>query len=155
MKSGFHVYTLHIHELESAPSTLAVDWPGELAIERHFARFSSVSGIQGVGKASQVRGKSNDRLCSNGRAEVIQVDVPFVGYSGPLASYLTAFKYIRHGRELFQEGYEKYKGRTFKVPSLARWITVISDPILIEEVRKLPYEIVSIEAAFREVGFLS
>ena len=41
----------------------------------------------------------------------------------------------------------QYKGGVFKVPAIDRWIVVVSGPELIDELRKMPDEMVSFELA--------
>ncbi|EIW64803.1 cytochrome P450 [Trametes versicolor FP-101664 SS1] len=67
--------------------------------------------------------------------------IPTVGGSDlPLLSYGGAFRWVHHGKEMLQEGYDKYHGTTFKVAMLDRWLVVASGPKLVEEVRKRPDE---------------
>ncbi|KAL5483395.1 hypothetical protein ACEPAI_8626 [Sanghuangporus weigelae] len=79
------------------------------------------------------------------------VDVPAVGPSGWLTSYYGALKYILGARPMLQEGYEKYKARTFKVPELRRWLVVVNTPELIDEVRKAPDDKLSFLEAVRDL----
>ncbi|OBZ79756.1 Ent-kaurene oxidase [Grifola frondosa] len=64
--------------------------------------------------------------------------IPTIGPSAPLLSYIGAFKYVRHGREMLREGYDKYRGSVFKVPMLDQWLVVVSGPKLIDDLRKSP-----------------
>ena len=41
----------------------------------------------------------------------------------------------------------QHKGGVFKVPAIDRWIVVVSGPELIDELRKMPDEMVSFELA--------
>lgn len=36
-------------------------------------------------------------------------DIPAIGYSAPLLSYIGAFRYFTHGRDMMQEGYDKVR----------------------------------------------
>ncbi|KAI0640078.1 cytochrome P450 [Trametes polyzona] len=65
--------------------------------------------------------------------------IPTVGGPDlPLLSYRGAFKWLRHGKEMLQEGYDKYHGSTFKVAMLDRWLVIASGLDLVEEVRRRP-----------------
>ncbi|KAL5522640.1 hypothetical protein ACEPAG_8658 [Sanghuangporus baumii] len=64
------------------------------------------------------------------------INVPTVGPSGRLTSYLGAIRLLIDARETLQEGYRKYS--TFKIPQLYGWLVVVNTPELIEEVRKAP-----------------
>ncbi|KAI0827308.1 cytochrome P450 [Trametes gibbosa] len=65
--------------------------------------------------------------------------IPTVGgYDLPILSYGGAFRWLRHGREMLQEGYEKHYGTTFKVPMLDRWLVIVTGSKLVEEVRRRP-----------------
>ena len=50
-----------------------------------------------------------------------------------------------------QEGYDKYKGRMFKVANLYYWLIVVSGPDLIEEVRQAPEDALSFSEHINEV----
>ncbi|KAK7695133.1 hypothetical protein QCA50_002323 [Cerrena zonata] len=67
-------------------------------------------------------------------------NIPTVGPSAPLVSYIGAFRLVHHAREMLREGYEKYKDGMFKIAMQDRWLVVVNTPELIEEVRKLSDE---------------
>ncbi|EAU87935.2 cytochrome P450 [Coprinopsis cinerea okayama7 len=65
--------------------------------------------------------------------------IPTLGPDGFISSYIAAWKFVRNGRQLIQEGYEKYPGRVFKVPNLlasGRWMIVANGTQLVEDFRK-------------------
>ncbi|KAK0494784.1 cytochrome P450 [Armillaria luteobubalina] len=62
--------------------------------------------------------------------------IPSVGPSGFLSSWLGAYRFMFHGREIIQEGYSKYRGSTFKVPLIDCWMVVVSGNQQIDDVRK-------------------
>ncbi|KAH9849220.1 cytochrome P450 [Lenzites betulinus] len=65
--------------------------------------------------------------------------IPTVGGSDlPILSYVGAFKWVHHAREVIQEGYDKHYGKTFKVSTLDRWLVIATGPKLVEEVRRRP-----------------
>ncbi|KIL65497.1 hypothetical protein M378DRAFT_77005 [Amanita muscaria Koide BX008] len=77
--------------------------------------------------------------------------IPTVGPSGILASYIGAVRFLLHGREMLQEGYNKYRGSFFKIPTLTSWIIVASGGPLVDEIRRAPDNALSTTAAIREV----
>ncbi|EKM83195.1 hypothetical protein AGABI1DRAFT_111666 [Agaricus bisporus var. burnettii JB137-S8] len=76
--------------------------------------------------------------------------IPTVGYSGVLTSYITAIQYMVRGREIIQEGYNKYPGRPFKIAAISRWVVVLNGPQLIDEVRQAPEDVLSFDLAIEE-----
>ncbi|EIW64154.1 cytochrome P450 [Trametes versicolor FP-101664 SS1] len=67
--------------------------------------------------------------------------IPTVGGSDlPVLSYGGAFRWVHHGKEMLQDGYDKYRGATFKVAMLDRWMVIASGSKLVEEMRKRPEE---------------
>ncbi|KAF8341137.1 cytochrome P450 [Amanita rubescens] len=62
--------------------------------------------------------------------------IPAVGPSGILASYFGALRFVKNGKEMAQEGYDKYYGSIFKVPMLTQWMILVSGPRLIEDIRQ-------------------
>ncbi|KAL5522639.1 hypothetical protein ACEPAG_8657 [Sanghuangporus baumii] len=69
------------------------------------------------------------------------VNVPAVGPSGRLSSYIGAIKMVAKTRQMLEEGYRKYS--TFKLPMFNRWLVIVNTPELIEEIRKAPDDKVS------------
>ncbi|KAJ7068908.1 cytochrome P450 [Mycena belliarum] len=60
--------------------------------------------------------------------------IPTVGPSGSVSSYLGAFRYIFHAKEMFQEGYERYPSSMFRVALIDRWSVLVSGKQLVEEI---------------------
>ncbi|KAF9453726.1 cytochrome P450 [Macrolepiota fuliginosa MF-IS2] len=77
--------------------------------------------------------------------------IPTIGYSGILTSYLTAFRWLRHGRELLQEGYDQYPGQAFKIATMSKWIVVLSGKNHLEDIRKASEDTISFRLAIAEV----
>ncbi|CCL98543.1 uncharacterized protein FIBRA_00543 [Fibroporia radiculosa] len=77
--------------------------------------------------------------------------IPAVGPSWPLISYLGAFKFARHAREMLQEGYDKYKGSVFRISMLDRWAVIFCGTAMNEELQKLPDDQMSFLGAVEEV----
>ncbi|OCH95708.1 cytochrome P450 [Obba rivulosa] len=71
--------------------------------------------------------------------------IPTIGPSAPLLSYIGAYRFFHHAREILQEGYITYKASTFKVALFDRWLVVISGRELVEEIRRFPDDHVSFE----------
>ncbi|TFK68395.1 cytochrome P450 [Pluteus cervinus] len=80
--------------------------------------------------------------------------IPTVGPSGVITSYLGALKALNYTKDMVQEGYEKYYGRPFKFPMMARWVVVVSGPQLIDEVRKASEEDLSFDEAINEIKYI-
>ncbi|PPQ74371.1 hypothetical protein CVT26_000689 [Gymnopilus dilepis] len=78
--------------------------------------------------------------------------IPTVGGSSNiLLSYISSLRYNFHGQEMIQEGYEKYKGSAFKVPTMTRWLVVISGPQMLDDVRRASDEYMSLDASESEI----
>ncbi|KAJ7580060.1 cytochrome P450 [Mycena floridula] len=77
--------------------------------------------------------------------------IPCVGHSGFLSSWISAVNFIKNGQDLYQEGYEKYPGRVFRVPLLDKWMLVVSGEDLINDVRTAPDDKLSILESGAEI----
>ncbi|KAI6042750.1 cytochrome P450 [Pisolithus marmoratus] len=76
--------------------------------------------------------------------------IPSVGYSSWPASYISAFKYVRHAAQILQEGYDKkYKGTPFRVPTLNRWIVIVGRQHL-EDIKKFTDDELSLPEAVND-----
>ncbi|KAK0226712.1 cytochrome P450 [Armillaria fumosa] len=62
--------------------------------------------------------------------------IPTVGSSGIITSWIDAFKFVHHAKEIIQAGHEMYDGSAFKVPLLDKWMVVVSGPEKINDIRK-------------------
>ncbi|KAI0080996.1 cytochrome P450 [Panus rudis PR-1116 ss-1] len=82
-------------------------------------------------------------------------DIPTIGTSAPILSYLGARKYARHAREMLEEGYAKYKGGVFKIATYERWIVVVNGPRMVDELRKFPDDQVSFMEAAEDLVHIS
>ncbi|KAK0499034.1 cytochrome P450 [Armillaria luteobubalina] len=65
--------------------------------------------------------------------------IPTVGSSGIIGSWIDAFKFIFHAKEIVEEGLRMH-GSIFKVPKLDRWTVVVSGADRINDIRKSPLE---------------
>ncbi|KAJ3478571.1 hypothetical protein NLI96_g9660 [Meripilus lineatus] len=77
--------------------------------------------------------------------------IPAIGPTAPLVSYYGALKFMFQGREMMQEGYNKYKGSVFKLPQLFRWHVIVTAPKLVDELRRAGDE----ELNFLDAGIQS
>ncbi|KAI6034741.1 hypothetical protein BKA83DRAFT_4542704, partial [Pisolithus microcarpus] len=73
--------------------------------------------------------------------------IPSVGYSSWPLSYITSFKYVSNAAQILQEGYAKYKGAPFKVPTLNHWIVIIGRQYFEDIKKSTDDELSLIEAA--------
>ncbi|EAU87973.1 cytochrome P450 [Coprinopsis cinerea okayama7 len=66
--------------------------------------------------------------------------IPTIGPDGFITSYISAWRYeFGKGRKMIQEGYDKYPGGVFKVPTLTTrngWLIVANGTKLTEDIRK-------------------
>ncbi|KAK0229999.1 cytochrome P450 [Armillaria nabsnona] len=65
--------------------------------------------------------------------------IPTIGSSGIIGSWIDAFKFIFHGKEIVEEGQRMY-GSIFKVPLLDKWTVVVSGAEKINDIRKASLE---------------
>ncbi|KAJ7781594.1 cytochrome P450 [Mycena metata] len=75
--------------------------------------------------------------------------IPAIGPSGVFSSYIGAYRYLVRGKDMIQEGHEKY--RVFRVPLIHRWDVIISGRELVEDLRAAKEEELSIREAFNEI----
>ncbi|KAF8574248.1 cytochrome P450 [Ramaria rubella] len=73
--------------------------------------------------------------------------IPAIGRTGALSSYLDAIRFIRQGHVMLMEGYNKYKPGVFRLPDMNRWHILVSDQKHIDELRKAPDDVLSLDAA--------
>ncbi|KAJ2915158.1 hypothetical protein MD484_g5266, partial [Candolleomyces efflorescens] len=77
-------------------------------------------------------------------------NIPTMGSDGFLGATIDSFKFILHGHRLIKDGYFKYKGLAFKIPTITTssgWLIVVTDERMIEELRKAPEDVLSFRAA--------
>ncbi|KAF9446380.1 cytochrome P450 [Macrolepiota fuliginosa MF-IS2] len=68
-------------------------------------------------------------------------NIPTIGYSGRLTSYLSAFRFFKHARRIFQNGYDLYPTEMFKVPTMSKWQFVVGGGQLVEDLKKAGEEV--------------
>ncbi|KAM6503707.1 Cytochrome P450 [Amanita muscaria] len=79
--------------------------------------------------------------------------IPAVGPSGTLTSYIGAIRVLFHSQEMVQEGYNKFHGSLFKIPTLTSWIIVATGGKLIDEIRRSPDDVLSSHGAMKEMMY--
>ncbi|KAF9477848.1 cytochrome P450 [Pholiota conissans] len=62
--------------------------------------------------------------------------IPTLGYSAPLLSYFTAFKFRSQSREMIEEGYRKFPNQIWKLSTLDGWFIVANGTQRVEEMNK-------------------
>ncbi|KXN85666.1 Ent-kaurene oxidase [Leucoagaricus sp. SymC.cos] len=78
-------------------------------------------------------------------------NIPTVGFSWTLTSFISALLRLNDQTGVIRKGYTKFSNGVFRYPTLARWIVVIAKPKLVEELRKAPEEEVSAAEAMNEI----
>ncbi|KAJ7498063.1 cytochrome P450 [Mycena galericulata] len=76
--------------------------------------------------------------------------LPTIGPSGSISSYLGAFRYVFHAKEMFQEGYERYPASMFRVAIVDRWSVLVSGKQLVEEIANAREEDLSFHQSTNE-----
>ncbi|THU79798.1 cytochrome P450 [Dendrothele bispora CBS 962.96] len=62
--------------------------------------------------------------------------IPTAGPNSFFTSLFGSAHFVKHAREIIQEGYEKYHGKAFKVRTPDRWLVVASGPALLDDIKK-------------------
>ncbi|KAK0447146.1 cytochrome P450 [Armillaria borealis] len=78
--------------------------------------------------------------------------IPTVGSSGIIGSWIDAFKFLFHAKEIVEEGQRMY-GSIFKVPLLDRWTVVVSGAERIHDIRKSSLEELSSISTSKDVDY--
>jgi len=76
--------------------------------------------------------------------------IPTIGPSAPILSYWGAFQALTKGCELTRQGYQKYRGKAFKIAEFNKWLVIVSGPQLIDELRRAPDDALSFLEATNE-----
>ncbi|KAK0230003.1 cytochrome P450 [Armillaria nabsnona] len=77
--------------------------------------------------------------------------IPTVGSSGIIGSWIDAFKFIFHAKEIIEEGQRMYS--IFKVPLPNRWTVVVSGVERINDIRKASVEELAPFSKSRDVDY--
>jgi hypothetical protein len=78
-------------------------------------------------------------------------EIPIVGSSGFLSSYLDAFTYLLKAPEFIQRGYELYPNGIFRVAQLYYWEYIVCGPKFVNEVGNTRESVLSFYAGVDEV----
>ncbi|KAF6750322.1 cytochrome P450 [Ephemerocybe angulata] len=76
--------------------------------------------------------------------------IPTLGSDWFILSYFDAWKFIFKAHNMIPTGYTKYNKSIFKMPTLttsSRWLVVVSDLEMIEDMRKAPSDVLSFRGA--------
>ncbi|TEB33836.1 cytochrome P450 [Coprinellus micaceus] len=76
--------------------------------------------------------------------------IPTIGSDQFFLSYISAWKQLFDDGTLIKEGYYKYPGAAFKIPSLTTssgWMVVVNGQKMVDELRKAPSDVLSFNAA--------
>ncbi|TFK39583.1 cytochrome P450 [Crucibulum laeve] len=75
--------------------------------------------------------------------------IPAIGSESPILSFFYAFKFFFNATGMVKEGYNMHKG-AFRVPTFTTWMIFFNSPKLIEELRKVPDDVMSFAKASEE-----
>ncbi|KAK0226700.1 cytochrome P450 [Armillaria fumosa] len=73
--------------------------------------------------------------------------IPTVGSSGIIWSWIDAFRFVFHAKEIIEEGHRMHYGSAFKVSLFDRWMIVVSGSEKINDIRKASPEQLSSKEA--------
>ncbi|KAK7442710.1 hypothetical protein VKT23_015956 [Stygiomarasmius scandens] len=76
--------------------------------------------------------------------------IPTIGPKGLLSSYFGRFQFVKHAKDMLQEGYERYHGGLFKIRTLDQWIVIVTGDNMINDIRKASDDKMSFDFATRE-----
>ncbi|ESK95651.1 cytochrome p450 [Moniliophthora roreri MCA 2997] len=71
--------------------------------------------------------------------------IPSVGSQGLIASYITAISFLFNSKKIILEGYEKHRGKVFKIPLVDRWHILVSGASLVDDLKKAPEDVLSFQ----------
>ncbi|KAF8736293.1 hypothetical protein AX14_000501 [Amanita brunnescens Koide BX004] len=80
--------------------------------------------------------------------------IPSIGPDGLLTSFIGALHFLKHAPEMAQEGYNKYRGSFFKLPTMSNWMIVVSGTRFIEDIRNASEEYLSNHEAIVQMEHL-
>ncbi|KAF8973584.1 cytochrome P450 monooxygenase [Flammula alnicola] len=78
------------------------------------------------------------------RSEPNLKNIPALGQSAYLLSYIDALRFIFDAPVRLQRGYDKYRPSIFKIATLNRWLVIVTGTQFIEELRKATEDEVSL-----------
>ncbi|KAE9395448.1 cytochrome P450 [Gymnopus androsaceus JB14] len=62
--------------------------------------------------------------------------IPTLGPSGFLSGYIVKYRFSSNGRELLQEGYDKYPNGVYKIALMDNWEVIANGRMMIEDIQK-------------------
>ncbi|KAK0493209.1 cytochrome P450 [Armillaria luteobubalina] len=77
--------------------------------------------------------------------------IPMVRSSGIISSWIDAFRFVFHVKEIIEEGHRVHYGSAFKVPLFNRWMIVVSGSEKINDIWKASSEQLSLKEAGGEL----
>ncbi|EKM60083.1 uncharacterized protein PHACADRAFT_206285 [Phanerochaete carnosa HHB-10118-sp] len=80
----------------------------------------------------------------------LKENVPALGPTAPLLSYWGACKFMTNCQEMLAEGHTKFGGRPFRMATFRHWQYIVSDPKLLDELRRAPDDELSFVEAVSE-----
>ncbi|KAF8736329.1 hypothetical protein AX14_000503 [Amanita brunnescens Koide BX004] len=80
--------------------------------------------------------------------------IPSVGPDGLLTSFMSAFRFLNHAPEMEQEGYNRYRGSFFKLPTMTKWMIVASGSRYVDDIRNASEEYLSLHEALIQIESL-
>ncbi|KAH9063634.1 cytochrome P450 [Lactarius vividus] len=76
--------------------------------------------------------------------------IPTVGFSNPILSYLSFFRFYFDSFRVLKEGYNKAKPGLFRIATFWTWMVFVTSPELIEDVRTAPDNVLSRRRSAKE-----
>ncbi|KXN80811.1 Ent-kaurene oxidase [Leucoagaricus sp. SymC.cos] len=76
--------------------------------------------------------------------------IPILGHSNTVLSFLDIYKYRTNATAYVQQGYEQFKDSAFRIPNFRRWVVFLNGSKYLEELRKVPEEVLSSRAVVIE-----
>ncbi|KAJ7600410.1 cytochrome P450 [Mycena floridula] len=80
--------------------------------------------------------------------------IPCVCGPGAFNSWIGAFKSITGAPNMIQDGYEKYRGKIFRIPTLTGWKIVLTTPKQVDELRLAKNDELSLHEALNQLLLL-
>ncbi|KAF9528912.1 cytochrome P450 [Crepidotus variabilis] len=69
--------------------------------------------------------------------------IPTAGFSLPILCLFSAARYVFNARKVIDEALVKRPTSIFKIPFLLEWVVIVHQPVHIEEMRKMPENVLS------------
>ncbi|KIJ50512.1 hypothetical protein M422DRAFT_245133 [Sphaerobolus stellatus SS14] len=78
--------------------------------------------------------------------------IPAVGPTGLFSSWSRSIDFPQKARFWIEEGYKKYRSGIFRIPRGGKWLVVVADDKLVEELKTVPDDVFNVTAAFDEAS---